>query len=282
MKRFILLALALVARFSYGAVPASNHVFVIVEENHSYSSVIGSASMPYLNSLARKYALATDYYANTHPSIGNYFMLTTGEIVTNNDAYTGTVSIDNIVREILYKGKTWKVYAEGLPYAGYTGGSTGLYVKHHNPFAYISDVVDSSVEKMRMVPYTELASDISNNRVPDFSFIVPNVCDDAHSCPLTTADNWLKAQLPMLFGSAMFKSGGDGILFITFDEGASTDTAHGGGHVATLVIGPKALAGHKDGTFWQHQDLLRTICIALGLSKYPGLSANCCSMASMF
>ena len=49
-------------------------------ENASYSDVIGAASMPYLNSLAQKYALATNYYANTHPSIGNYFMLTTGQI----------------------------------------------------------------------------------------------------------------------------------------------------------------------------------------------------------
>ena len=38
-------------------VPASSHVFVVVEENHSYSSVIGSSSMPYLNSLASKYGL---------------------------------------------------------------------------------------------------------------------------------------------------------------------------------------------------------------------------------
>ena len=53
-----------------------------MEENHSYSSVIGNAAMPYLNRLASQYGLATQYYANTHPSIGNYFMLTTGQMVT--------------------------------------------------------------------------------------------------------------------------------------------------------------------------------------------------------
>ncbi len=61
------------------SVPVFSHVFVVVEENHGYSSVIGSSSMPYLNSLASKYGLATQYYANTHPSIGNYFMMTTGQ-----------------------------------------------------------------------------------------------------------------------------------------------------------------------------------------------------------
>jgi phospholipase C len=50
-------------------VPAFGHVFLLMEENHSYSSVIGSSSsMPYLNSLAAQYGLATHYFANTHPS----------------------------------------------------------------------------------------------------------------------------------------------------------------------------------------------------------------------
>src|ERR1039458_1603573 len=83
------------------AVPPSHHVVILVEENHSYSSVIGSASMPYLNSLAKNYSLLTNYYANTHPSIGNYFEMTTGQILANNDNYTGTVSADNVVRELM-------------------------------------------------------------------------------------------------------------------------------------------------------------------------------------
>ena len=61
------------------AVPAASHVFLVVLENHGFSQVIGSPSMPYLNSLASQGALAANYFANTHPSIGNYFMLTTGQ-----------------------------------------------------------------------------------------------------------------------------------------------------------------------------------------------------------
>src|SRR5215472_4905317 len=137
VKKLVFLPLVcLLVSASYAAVPVVNHVFVVMEENHSYSSVIGSSAMPYLNSLAKKYGLATAYYANTHPSIGNYFMLTTGQIITNNDGYTGTVTSDNIVRHFLNGAKTWKSYAESLPVAGYTGGDSGEYVKHHNPFAY--------------------------------------------------------------------------------------------------------------------------------------------------
>jgi len=34
--------------------------------------------MPYLNGLINQYGLGTQYYANTHPSIGNYFMFDDG------------------------------------------------------------------------------------------------------------------------------------------------------------------------------------------------------------
>ena len=96
-------------------VPQAGHVFIVVEENTNYSSVIGSSSMPYLNSLATQYGLATQYYANTHPSIGNYFMMTAGQIVTNNDSYvppSGGLNVDNVVRHLLTAGKTWKAYED--------------------------------------------------------------------------------------------------------------------------------------------------------------------------
>src|SRR5438552_16137391 len=42
------------------SLPPFGHVFVVVEENHGYSQVVGSSSMPYLNSLISEYGLATD------------------------------------------------------------------------------------------------------------------------------------------------------------------------------------------------------------------------------
>jgi len=83
------------------ALPAFNHVVIAVEENHNYPSVIGNSSMPYLNSLAKKYGLATQYYANTHPSIGNYFMLATGQMIITNDSFRVTVTADHVVRHLL-------------------------------------------------------------------------------------------------------------------------------------------------------------------------------------
>src|SRR5437773_7988561 len=88
--------------------PQFGHVVIVPLENHGYSQVVGSSSMPYLNSLIAKYGLATSYYANTHPSIGNYFMLTAGQIITNDDGQTPSslpLSLDNIALEVQNEGR---------------------------------------------------------------------------------------------------------------------------------------------------------------------------------
>src|SRR5436190_12828539 len=118
------------------ATPQASTVVLIMEENHSYESVMNSSSMPYLKSLAAKYAVATRYYANTHPSIGNYFELTAGQRLTSNDGTTRTFDVNNLVRSMLPAGKTWKSYAESIPYRGYTGPDSFPYFKRHNPLAY--------------------------------------------------------------------------------------------------------------------------------------------------
>ena len=147
--------------------------------------------MPYLNSLASQYDLATQYFANTHPSIGNYFMLTTGQLVTNDDGFAGTVGVDNIIRELITAGKTWKSYAESLPSIGYTGGDVYPYAKRHNPFSYFTDVVNSSTQLNNLVSFSQFGTDLANEQLPNFSFLAPNLLDDAHDGPLQLAGAWL-------------------------------------------------------------------------------------------
>jgi len=264
----------------HAQMPKSNHVVVVLEENHGYSSIIGNSAMPYLNSLAAKNALATQYYANTHPSIGNYLMMTTGQIITNNDGYSSTISADNMVRHLLTAGKTWKSYAEGLPSVGYTGGDTGSYVRHHNPFSYFSDVRNSSVEKLNLVPFTQFASDLNNNRLPDFSFVVPNLNNDGHNGTLGQADSWLQTHIAPLLSNPAFQQ--DGILIIVFDEALTSDATHGGGHVAAVMVGPGVKKGFKSTALYQHQNLLRTVMDALGVNSYPGAAATAKDMADLF
>jgi acid phosphatase len=113
---FLSVGLAVAAVLStskaFAATPAFSHVFIVVEENESYSQVVGNPSMPYLNMLISNYGLATQYFANGHPSLPNYLWLTSG----SNDGFTsdvcpGTVSADNVVRHLTSADPgtpTWK------------------------------------------------------------------------------------------------------------------------------------------------------------------------------
>jgi phosphatidylinositol-3-phosphatase len=258
---------------------ASAHVFLVVEENHSYSQVIGNAAMPYLNSLASKYGLATQYFANVHPSIGNYFMLTDGQIETVNDAFPGTVSDDNIVREIVEANKSWRSYAESLPGVGYLGGDVYPYFKHHNPFAYFSDVVGTS-QANNIVPFSQFASDLGSGSLPDFSFIVPNALNDAHDGSLANADQWLSINIDPLIKSRSFHNGG--LLVIVFDESVLSDLTHGGGHVTMIVVGPQVKSGFQSATFFQHQSTLRLMLSTLGIDSFPGSAASAPDMGEFF
>src|SRR5437899_8817671 len=144
-----------------GGVPSFNHVCIAVEENNDYTSASGSSSMPYLNGLAQQYGLATQYYADTHPSIGNYFMMTVGKIISNDDNYSSVVTDDNVVRRLLAAGKTWKSYAEDLPSVGYTGGDMGNYARKHNVIALLSDVANDPVQQDNLVPFRHSATDLT-------------------------------------------------------------------------------------------------------------------------
>ncbi len=263
-----------------GSFPQFGHVVLVVEENHGYSDVIGNTSMPYLNSLAARYGVATQYYANTHPSMGNYFMLTTGQMITNDDSFTGPVSADNIVRDLVAAGKSWKSYAEDLPSVGYTGGDAYPYAKRHNILANFTDVVNSSTEKNNLVPFSQFASDVANSQLPNFSLIIPNLLNDAHDAPLEVADLWLQHNIAALISSSTFQK--DGLLIIVFDESEGTDTAHGGGHVAAVIVSSKAKSSYQSTTLYQHQNTLRLILQGLGVSTYPGEASQALLMSEFF
>lgn len=263
------------------SVPRSNHVVVVVLENKSYSDTL--AYMPWLKSVAQKYSYTQYYYGNTHPSIGNYFMMTTGMIITNSDGYTGTVTSNNIVRQLIRAGKTWKAYAESLPYTGYTGSTRYPYMKHHVPMTYFSDVRNSS-EKYNLVPFSRFATDRANGNLPHLSFVVPNNRNNAHDCPwggvscssatkLKHADEWMKKNIAPLLSNSDFMR--DGILIVTFDESLHTDRAHGGGRILTVVAGPRVRRGYRDPhNYYQHQSLLRTLEFALGLPTINAASST--------
>src|SRR6266853_5819798 len=119
-KLFTVLAL-FVGVSAFAQVPRSNHVYIVAEENRSYEHIVGSPAMPYLNSLLAKVGLATQFYSNMHGSLENYLIVTAGQKITDNNSTLAVFNVDNIERHLLTNGKTFKSYAQTLPYAGYTG-----------------------------------------------------------------------------------------------------------------------------------------------------------------
>jgi acid phosphatase len=253
---------------------------LVVEENHSYAEVTGSSSMPYFHSLTSQYGLATQYFADAHPSIPNYLALTTGLMETFDDGFSGIISDDNVVRELVKAGKTWKSYAESLPSPGYLGGNSGLYKRGHNPFTYLSDVQSDSAQAANVVPFTQFATDLANNALPQYSFIAPNLLDNAHDGTLGEADAWLQTNIAPLIASPAFQSAG--LLIITFDEGDAADISHGGGQVATLIVSSTAKKGFQSQTLYQHESVLRLILSGSGVNTFPGVAATAPDMTEFF
>jgi phosphatidylinositol-3-phosphatase len=272
---------------AFAQVPRSKHVYIVAEENRSYERVVGSAAMPYLNSLLAKGAVATQFYSNEHGSLENYLILTSGQYLTHNNDTLAVFNVDNIERHLLTNGMTFKSYAQSLPFAGYTGLYSGAYMKRHAPLPYYTDMANSSLIKEH-VSSTELAKDIANGTLPNFAFITPDGNNDMHNCGtnlnicFAAADNFLKNTIGPLLASAPFQPGGDGVLIIWADEAdlgtdnrcSATVLTGCGGHILVAMIGPKVKAGYKSTTNYHHQSVLRTVLEAMGTTANFPAAAN--------
>jgi hypothetical protein len=266
--------------------PTSQHVVVVMEENQNYATVAGNMTgWPHLNALIKAGSLANNYFANAHPSIPNYFMLTTGQTLTFDDSSMKVWDVDSIARRMLAANVSFKVYAEGIK-QGYVGGNTGLYVIRHNPFAMLKDVASNTqVANQVIQPFSQFTTDAAGKTLPAFSFVVPDVNDDSHSSTPQAADNWLQSNvIGPLAANPAFQTGGDGLLIVLFDESVDFDIANGGGHIACVFWGPIVKAGYTQTTknAYQHQNMLRTIMEVLSLSDPPGAAASAADMSEFF
>lgn len=247
-----------------------DHVVIIVEENKPATSILGSSAAPYLNSLASRSAVATDYSAVTHPSLPNYLALTGGSTAgITDDCSPGPgceVHAPSIADEISASGRSWRMYAESMP-APCTPVSSGLYAVKHNPFLYYPSVTDHAAScAAHDVPFTRFAADLATtSSLPDYSFVSPNLCDDMHSCSVQTGDAWLSREVPKILGSPAFTQQ-NSLLVITWDEGDSASNV-----VPAIFAGPAAKAGYTSSIPFGHYSLLHTIEKAWSLAP---LTAN--------
>ncbi|WP_051533195.1 alkaline phosphatase family protein [Arthrobacter sp. 9MFCol3.1] len=247
--------------------PASGgiaHIVVIVQENKAASQIMGSSEAGYFNKLAAEFSVAANYRAITHPSLPNYLALTGGTsagITSDCKPNSCTADVRSIADEITQSGRSWKMYAEGMP-APCTAHDSRRYAVKHNPFMYYPAVTGNKAScSDHVVPYSRLRKDLqSPSTLPDYSFISPDMCNDTHDCPIGTGDDWLAREVPKILGSPAFTTQ-NSLLVLTWDEGSKEDN-----RVAMVFAGPAARKGFTSNAAYSHYSLLHTIEDVWGLS----------------
>ena len=264
-------AVALVAAAAAHAAPLPfdrpYRVAVLVLENRSYDEVIGNPDAPYLNRLARRYALATNYYAIGHPSLPNYIALLGGSTYAiHGDCNGCDTEARSLVGQLDAVGISWRAYFEDLTSNRRPGPRTAVYDPHYNPFVYYEGIRSSALGRSRVVDFDELRSDLRRRTLPRFSWIAPGVLHDGHDGSLREADRYASELVPQILRAL----GSQGVLFVTWDEGArydwtGVDGTRGGGHVALIAAGGDARRGTTTAVPANHYALLRTIEAGFGL-----------------
>ncbi len=232
------------------------HVIWILEENEAQAT-INASNMPYMTQLAASCGKTTNLTAVMHPSLPNYIAMTSGGThgVTNDDAPSHWTSVIGNAENIFHQlGTDWKSLQDGMQSdCALTSGGTSYAVKH-NPAAYYSD--NRTACSTQDTPY-------DSSQTPDvskaFTFITPNLCNDAHDCSLQTADDWLKIVVPKILSSSTYKTGAT-LLVITFDEGVSSNQT-----IYTTIVAPSVIPGTASTRAYTHYSTLRVAEELLGL-----------------
>ena len=320
LRRSVSIALVLLGSLSaFAQVPSSQHVVLVVDENTTFNNVM--TYMPWLVAKGKANGYATNYHSDNSGSLMDYLWLASGSCHSSANCvlpprthnfncsgddcfYPGTTKADpitdnNIFREMNNAGISWKVYAEGYAQAGGTvttpdNNNNSSYYRRHNAATWYSDVlsdVDGSASKI--VDLSELSIDLKNETLPRYMIIIPDGNNDAHDCPygmstcsgaqqLAAADEFLRDTLSPILATPDFQPGGNGLVFVTFDECAGGYNLGCGASVYTAVIGPKVKPHTVSGVSYKHENTLRTMLDALGIRIGPGAAATAAPMFDFF
>jgi len=269
-------------------------VFLILMENHNWSSIKDSPSAPYINRRLLPIAShAEQYYnpPNLHPSLPNYLWLEAGTnfgILNDDDPSSNHQSTSRHLVDLLEAaGLSWRAYQEGISGTDCPLTEVGSYKVSHDPFVYFDDVTQGNnpraarcIEHVR--PYSQLPTDLVNDTVARYNFITPDVCHDMHDVcaplndPVLQGDTWLSTEVPRIFASQAYAN--NGALFIGWDEGKPGD-----GPIGMIALSPKARGGGYQNTFhYTHSSTLRTIEEIFGVTPLLGDAGNATDLRDLF
>jgi phosphatidylinositol-3-phosphatase len=175
---------------------------------------------------------------------------------------------------------------------------TDEYADKHNPFVYFHSIIDDAARcHSHVVNLDALQRDLAHiDTTPNLAYITPGLCHDGHDAPcangepggLVSANAFLKTWVPRIMASPAFRK--DGLLVITFDEGADGRACcneqplpggpkpgkygPGGGRIGTVLLSPLIRPGTVSDQPYNHYSLLRSIEDAFGLKHLGYAGAN--------
>lgn len=220
-------------------IPLFNHIFVILMENTSFSTLDKSNNTPFIHQIKSKWAYGSDYHGVTHPSLPNYIALTSGspQNIECDCEPTGSAcnifncnalihscgcgqKVKNLADDLEAAGLPWRAYAEDMG-APCNPKDDGLYAVRHVPFLYYDNILSDKARcQSHVVDFLNFAVDLP--KAPAFNFIAPNLTNDMHDpfpagdTNLANGDAFLAKQIPPILASAAWKD--NGLLVVVWDE----------------------------------------------------------------
>jgi hypothetical protein len=259
-------------------------VFVIPMENEPSAAIYGNTTYAkYINGLFPMAAHATKFQDElpADPSEPHYVWMEAGtnafsDITFSNDndpsTSHSTTSTAHLVTQLQTAGISWMSYQEDINAGECPLSTSGVYAPKHDPFVFFKDVIGNPASTSAPLcvahhkPYSMFEHDITTGPMPQFVFITPNLCHDMHgdlSCPQTgtnadiqAGDTWLSNELPRILAYA---NAHDGVVFITWDEGDSTNL------IPFLALGPRIKQGSTSTLAYTHSSLLKSTEEILGV-----------------
>ena len=246
--------------------PIPDHIVIVIEENKSFTQIIGNPAAPYINELSKRGTLFTDSYGVTHPSQPNYLALFSGSTHSIvDDACPLALSGMNLASELIKKGRSFISYAETMPQAGFEGCNFGAYARKHNPVTNWKELISLSQ------PFNLFPQDFS--RLPTVTFIIPDLLNDMHDGTIARGDAWLFKNIESY---AQWTMTHNSLLIITWDEDYGSKI----NRIPTLFVGPMVKPGSSIQRI-NHYNILRTIEEMNGL-VYLGDSAGTKSVTGVW
>ncbi|KZO94334.1 hypothetical protein CALVIDRAFT_484484 [Calocera viscosa TUFC12733] len=247
-------------------------------ENTDFA-VANSSSV--FQALAKQGILATNYVAVTHPSEPNYAAVVGGDFwgMGDDNLHYIPSNISTIADLLDQKNISWGSYQENMPYDGYpdynytqpnylnsSAPPYTYYVRKHNPLILYDNIANVPARAERIRNFNDFAVDLGNNTLPQWSFITPNLVDDAHDTTVDFAGDFISYWLLPLLNNTNFNTNRT-LIVLTFDE---NETYGEENFVWALFFGgavPQSLWGTQDNTFYSHYSSLSSVEANWGLGN---------------